>query len=1085
MTSRTRFIGSGRVKEGGFLATHKQDFIVHTEGGDWRHKATQLDMDPSIDVSNSTQTVQEAFEFLRANAIASGVGFVTIGDGYTDVLENAIEIGQNGITDLNDAFTEAFSQDRLVNGGIILLKAGSYELTDTVDVPAGITIMGEVGGTNVNCTPTNVPAFKFLRNSGNVDTGDETTAWSPNVSRMFNLNLFDNLGGSEFSGLPAFSTVSMIQTEQGASVNIEHCSFIGRIVDTGGSVFSVTRTVIEGLTGVGQSSLEIRNCYFDSVQNSIRFRTSSPDTERLIVEGNRSRQFSLSASLSQDHSFISTQVCDISGCNNYVLIERVDGYTAIGSFIHLQGTSASFENSRVVLIGNRGGLVGGSALEQSANDFILDGRTTPDTVNIIKKANAWGGEVGSDWIITVGDGSNSIGDITGEDAFDILNEAFFSDTENKIIYVNSGSYTCTSPLREGFVLIGNRQEKPIITLGSDDLESAFHGSYYENKIAYAENIKFSSGSDLNELEFSNSGNNIYLAKNCEFENVKVKAVSGGIFDGCTFTEDNSSFDEFYTLEFSSTERVIVRDCLFNTDLGYGVYLSSNFGGSDNSGGVVVENCTFDQRTESGPKISSAPVTSFTIADEAYIRIESDGNILFTNNKIFANDDGYLTIAQAFVDAGYERHVSIAGESVTFRDNVIEGINQVSTTFTPVASLFIQDSNDITIDNNIITGVFPLNIEDTNDGQSVLKKVDVSKNRLSHYQLSGAISAGIESSNILSIVMPSLVPDYGKVTISDNQIFGYGHEDGSKSTAVIVQAYNYNLDFSGNYFDYESERETSIGLSFRTNPPAPVSGENLIKIFDNRIRFVNTNGAVGTHYVISTTSDGLLVTDNDFEVEVSTNAANVQPTRKIVAASGTGDNSFVYRNNLIVGTSIFSDSEITSGVNYTEFNFGQRKEIILTGYDLHVPHGSFNPGGFTSLYIPYIAGGAGSDLVIEIPNGVSLNSWTVGIPFETILPPGARVYAIIPSILKPGVAIGGDAVTLIDSDSGSEIGLTISLNVINLSVFPALSVSNPDNFKTGISDKVYGRIKITLDAVGNNTGGPVELTFTGVTILFFY
>src|SRR5690554_536066 len=132
-----KFIGSGRQKEGGFLAVHKQDFKAHIDGTekDYNHSAESINMSPPIDIFNNllnAETLQETLEKM-ANVLAnSGQGFISIGDGYE---AGDFNVGDPGIATLNDAFAHAFATDRLQNGGIILLKAGTYYLYQNVQVP--------------------------------------------------------------------------------------------------------------------------------------------------------------------------------------------------------------------------------------------------------------------------------------------------------------------------------------------------------------------------------------------------------------------------------------------------------------------------------------------------------------------------------------------------------------------------------------------------------------------------------------------------------------------------------------------------------------------------------------------------------------------------------------------------------------------------------------------------------------------------------------------------------------------------------------------------------------------------------------
>src|SRR5690606_18601952 len=82
-------------------------------------------------------TLQKIATFLST----IGQNYITIGDGY--------DTGDYNAPPLDNAFADALTNPRLQNGGVILIKAGTYRLNSTITVPAGITIMGEPRGTYI------------------------------------------------------------------------------------------------------------------------------------------------------------------------------------------------------------------------------------------------------------------------------------------------------------------------------------------------------------------------------------------------------------------------------------------------------------------------------------------------------------------------------------------------------------------------------------------------------------------------------------------------------------------------------------------------------------------------------------------------------------------------------------------------------------------------------------------------------------------------------------------------------------------------------------------------------------------------
>ncbi|MFA5758020.1 MAG: hypothetical protein WC942_01385, partial [Clostridia bacterium] len=75
----TRFTGSGTPRVGGMFGTHKQDFVAHHTGGDWRHSAIHIDVSAPLPWSN----VQEALENL-SDGLGGGLGAVLSIDNKAD-----------------------------------------------------------------------------------------------------------------------------------------------------------------------------------------------------------------------------------------------------------------------------------------------------------------------------------------------------------------------------------------------------------------------------------------------------------------------------------------------------------------------------------------------------------------------------------------------------------------------------------------------------------------------------------------------------------------------------------------------------------------------------------------------------------------------------------------------------------------------------------------------------------------------------------------------------------------------------------------------------------------------------------------
>ena len=172
----------------GGLSTNRYDFESHIEGFAFRHNAIQIDVNPAVVIAGIPYiTVADAL-YALGNFVTqtelNGAGFVAVGDGY-DTYHNA-----NGNpnydstipsldTLLNPLFTylinyynnpnattlAAIPQQylRVKDGGVILIKAGTYTIANTVIVPPGFILMGEGFGTKiVNITSPSAPLFSVM-----------------------------------------------------------------------------------------------------------------------------------------------------------------------------------------------------------------------------------------------------------------------------------------------------------------------------------------------------------------------------------------------------------------------------------------------------------------------------------------------------------------------------------------------------------------------------------------------------------------------------------------------------------------------------------------------------------------------------------------------------------------------------------------------------------------------------------------------------------------------------------------------------------------------------------------------------------
>jgi hypothetical protein len=160
----------------GRLVTDRYDFENHVEGNAFRHNALAIDMaNPSAAPGGAT-TVEGALDFVQTFIEAQagvGEGFITVGDGYDtwhaadgnvnfDPTIPSLDTLLNSIFSQIIAYQSSYtpvssSLERIKDGGIVVIKSGTYIIANPVSVPPGITILGEGYGTKiVNATSLNL-----------------------------------------------------------------------------------------------------------------------------------------------------------------------------------------------------------------------------------------------------------------------------------------------------------------------------------------------------------------------------------------------------------------------------------------------------------------------------------------------------------------------------------------------------------------------------------------------------------------------------------------------------------------------------------------------------------------------------------------------------------------------------------------------------------------------------------------------------------------------------------------------------------------------------------------------------------------
>lgn len=592
----SRFIGSGREKEGGFIATHKHDFMTHTNGVDFRHNATHIDMSPAIASPYNGSTVQSVLEQIIEQTQAAIGSFISIGNA------NAIgdyTVGSIDTPTLNDAFTAAFANARLVNGGLILVKAGTYALSNTVVVPANVSIMGEIGGTIISGETNENPLFLITAPTNfpviSISGTPVPTYESIEGNKFFNMVIGERIDGGAFVQT---TSIPLIDVELGASFECENVTFIGRMNALGaGPAYGRAKTkfaIAVGTTGLpaNQTKLVVRNCVIDGVMVGIDFTEPSVHSN-LTVENCRARTFGddLPGGVEPDNCFVRFSRGTVKCTNNYHV---GGGKNVIASYVYTENDT----DLNLILIGNSGtpspAAVGFPFSGETKKFYYQAGTPSIGSTSIVS-GNSWGTVINQGWVISLGDGVTSIGDINGPNAIDVLFDLYsgFSYYQTPVVKLGYGAYTiertgATDNL-SNFFLLGQKVGKnyPVVTLAVADVAT----DYLLNKFVGfggAKSVKFVSDPDRHSVRIGGFDDaqvvhsaGSYSVEDCIFVDTslimeKVEAGNNSYpilkVDGCQFfsvTEAEQSVD----LLLPPAKIVSVTNCTFD-GYGYGLaYLS--------------------------------------------------------------------------------------------------------------------------------------------------------------------------------------------------------------------------------------------------------------------------------------------------------------------------------------------------------------------------------------------------------------------------------------------------------------------------------------------------------------------------------
>lgn len=330
MSGPTFIPGQGR------LATDRYDFQRHVAGTDFYHNADDITVIPGLTFNDPAPAtdVYTALSNISAELAAlalSGKGFITVGgDGY-DTYHNSLEFPDAPYDAAIPAF-DGYLNDvlnnpnnplyfRIRDGGVVLIKAGTYKFTGTVDVPPGIILLGEGYGTKiVNQIASPAPLFKIKADisrisDAGIDSVEKFIFCKETI--LVNLTIADNFLVPKFLGDLSYknprnndSIKPLVALEEGASLSCENVRFVGKTIYTLGVISNITSFAIatDGAVPVSTGTrLKIFNSSIDGFAVPIQFTPS----------GAVNNNFEMTNSLIRGYGFLNSDF--VAASNNTIL----------------------------------------------------------------------------------------------------------------------------------------------------------------------------------------------------------------------------------------------------------------------------------------------------------------------------------------------------------------------------------------------------------------------------------------------------------------------------------------------------------------------------------------------------------------------------------------------------------------------------------------------------------------------------------------------------------------------------------------------------------------------------------------------
>ena len=403
----------------GRLALDRYDFKSHVDGYTAKHNADAISVLPGIVLNGGTRTdvytSLTAISSALADLALSGKGFLLVGDGF-DTYANSLATPDtpydSGVPALDTYLNDVLNNPsnplyfRIRDGGIVMIKAGTYKFTGTVDVPPGIIIFGEAYGTKiVNQMASPAPLFKIKADTGRIpDAGVDSTEKFifSRQSMLVNLTIADNFLIPTFLGDLSYKTPinndslqPLVSIEEGASLACENVNFVGKTVYTLGVVSNLTSFAIKTDSTVPSSNgtrLKLSNCSIDGFSVPVQFTASGGVNDHVTVSDCLIRGYGFLNSdfgTTEYNTIFRLNVCNANISNNYLF--GYDDTVQCAVHVNVSGTPAKQSIPKVTLSGNNIAIDRTNSATNTTFQLIKYSTAVSANLNVVTVANNFEG----------------------------------------------------------------------------------------------------------------------------------------------------------------------------------------------------------------------------------------------------------------------------------------------------------------------------------------------------------------------------------------------------------------------------------------------------------------------------------------------------------------------------------------------------------------------------------------------------------------------------------------------------------------------------------------------------------------------